>query len=768
MIPPLVMDVKPGMTVLDLCAAPGSKAAQLIEMVHNGEESRLQKVLERLKREQDGEADSDETNEEEEPDGAYSDDGRTTGLLIANDSDYRRAHMLIHQMKRLNSPNLIVTNHDATIFPSIKLPSEWFSEDGVARGRYLKFDRILADVPCSGDGTCRKNVNVWKDWNPGNALGLFQIQVRILVRALQMLKVGGRVVYSTCSMNPVENEAVVATAIERCGGLSTVDVVDCTEALPKLKRRPGLDAWKVMDKEGKIWGSWSEVEQYRVANGDEGLGRLAEAMFPPVGQAEKIPFERCMRVYPHLQDTGAFFITALQKRTEIKARAEVEEKRTETLAVIEEMTPNPEADGAKMENPSLIKEKKPGPEVDAKPHKPSTTEEVVNINWGLQTGETAEEPSTTEGLVVEAKPGLQVKKEAEEADKPSSTTEDIDERPTKRMKTGNANGDPINKEAKKTLPPQKQSYQQQNKKPSQPLEEPFKYLAPDHPELQVIYSFYNLSLKFPRDRFMVRNASGNPVKTIYYSSTLARDILTENEGKGIKFVHCGIKMFVKQDVQKSGVCKWRIQSEGLPILEGWVGDTRAVRLTSRKTLHKLLIEMFPKVDNDGWLALGEIGKRVRDMEMGCCVLRVEPTAGEDGFTKRLVIPLWRSLHSLNLMLPKEERKAMLLSLYNDDSPLLDHSKERFAGGTSKLGIGEPASDEDDVGVEEKMELDEDIDGVGVGDVEGGNEKTVERDEQIGGVALLATATATAIVTAAALISAEQENDVARVKDGGDL
>lgn len=748
MIPPLVMDVKPGMTVLDLCAAPGSKAAQLIEMVHNGEESRLHKVLEKLKREQDGEADTDDMNEEQDLDGVYSDDGRTIGLLIANDSDYRRAHMLIHQMKRLNSPNLIVTNHDATIFPSIKLPSNRGSKDGVSRGRYLKFDRVLADVPCSGDGTCRKNVNIWKDWNPGNALGLFQIQVRILVRALQMLKVGGRVVYSTCSMNPVENEAVVATAIERCGGLSGVDVIDCTEALPKLKRRPGLDAWKVMDKEGKIWGSWTEIEQHRAKNGDEGFGKLAEAMFPPVGQVEKIPFERCMRVYPHLQDTGAFFIAALQKRIEIKARPEVEGKRMETPAVIEEITPNPEADWAKVETPSAIEEIKPGFEAEEVAEKPSTTEEAVDINSDLQI-EKAEEPSTTEE-VVEVKQDLQVGKEAVE---PSSITEDIDERPSKRMKTVNANGHPINKEAKNTLPPQKQSYQQQKKKPSQPFEEPFKYLAPDHPELQIIYSFYNISSKFPRDRFMVRNASGNPVKTIYYTSTLARDILTENEGKGMKFVHCGIKMFVKQDVQNSGVCKWRIQSEGLPILEGWVGDTRVVRLTRRKILHKLLIEMFPKVDNDGWRQLGEIGERVRDMEMGCCVLRVEPTAGEDGFTERLVIPLWRSLHSLNLMLPKEERKAMLLSIYNDDSPLMDHSKERFAGGTSKLEIGEPASD-DNLGVGGEMELDVDVDGLGGGDVEG-DEMMVQGDGRSGGVAIPAAATATS-----ALIGAELEKDVA--------
>ena len=44
---------------------------------------------------------------------------------------------------------------------------------------------------------------------------------------------------------------------------------------------------------------------------------------------------------------------------------------------------------------------------------------------------------------------------------------------------------------------------------------------------------------------------------------------------------------------------------------------------------------------------------------------------------RIVLPLWRSLHSLNLMLPKEDRRAMLLRLYNEDTPLMDHSKDRF-------------------------------------------------------------------------------------------
>jgi multisite-specific tRNA:(cytosine-C5)-methyltransferase len=174
--------------------------------------------------------------------------------------------MLIHQLKRLSSPNLIVTNHDATMFPSIKLPA---TPEHPALNRYLKFDRILADVPCSGDGTLRKNVNLWNDWTPGNALGLYITQVRILVRALQMLKAGGRVVYSTCSMNPIENEAVIASAIERCGGLAKVELLPTDEQLPLLKRKNGLKTWTVMDKAGRVWKDYAHLQADIKENGSD-------------------------------------------------------------------------------------------------------------------------------------------------------------------------------------------------------------------------------------------------------------------------------------------------------------------------------------------------------------------------------------------------------------------------------------------------------------------------------------------------------------------
>lgn len=73
------------------------------------------------------------------------------------------------------------------------------------------------------------------------------------------------------------------------------------------------------------------------------------------------------------------------------------------------------------------------------------------------------------------------------------------------------------------------------------------------------------------------------------------------------------------------------------------------------------------------------------------------------YSDRMVLPLWRSSYSLNLMLPKEDRKAMLLRLYNDDTPLMDHSKERFnkpRNSSSDPIAPDPVSDNE---AEEKAE-----------------------------------------------------------------
>ena len=98
------------------------------------------------------------------------------GLLVANDSDSKRTQLLIHQTARLPSPAFVVTNVDASIFPTLFLPRENMT-DSESSGRKtrpspLLFDRILCDVPCSGDGTIRKNVGIWKKWNPMDGNGI--------------------------------------------------------------------------------------------------------------------------------------------------------------------------------------------------------------------------------------------------------------------------------------------------------------------------------------------------------------------------------------------------------------------------------------------------------------------------------------------------------------------------------------------------------------------------------------------------------------------
>jgi 16S rRNA C967 or C1407 C5-methylase (RsmB/RsmF family) len=313
MIPPLLLDVKPQHVVLDMCAAPGSKTAQLLEGLHGGLD--------------------------------YEDAFKTPeGMVVANDADTRRAYLLVHQLKRYGSSAFLVTTHDGQQFPNLyrKVPvpadagasasaaaaaagpdsssssslsattAAAFSDpDSTLYGSELvPFDRILCDVPCSGDGTLRKNINLWSVWDTKFANGLHALQIQIACRALEMLKVGGLMVYSTCSFNPVENESVVLELCRRCKG--NLEIVDVSDKLPGLLRRPGLSDWRVKDVAADRWASADDKE---IVDGTH--KSLRTSMFPPT--AEEIAAfhpERCMRVVPHAQDTGGFFIALLRKTGE--------------------------------------------------------------------------------------------------------------------------------------------------------------------------------------------------------------------------------------------------------------------------------------------------------------------------------------------------------------------------------------------------------------------------------------------------------------------
>ncbi|EGZ15838.1 hypothetical protein PHYSODRAFT_447412, partial [Phytophthora sojae] len=268
MIPPLVLGVESHHKVLDMCAAPGSKTSQLLESLHSKE----------------------------------FETGKTpTGVVVANDVDLKRAYMLVHQSKRISSPALLVTCHEAQNIP-------FLGEDGTERDGV--FDRILCDAPCSGDGTLRKNPLIWKNWSAKNGIALHPLQLQIAKRGAALLKVGGNMCYSTCTFNPLENEAVVADLLR--WGKGSLELVDVSNTLPLLKRRPGINTWKVMDSKLTEFASY---EDYVAQDEKEKTkDKIRATMFPPTAEeAENLHLERCMRCLPQDENTGGFFICLLKK-----------------------------------------------------------------------------------------------------------------------------------------------------------------------------------------------------------------------------------------------------------------------------------------------------------------------------------------------------------------------------------------------------------------------------------------------------------------------
>lgn len=167
MAPAGLLDVQPGMTVLDLCAAPGGKSSQLAALLQG------------------------------------------QGLLISNEIEPKRAAILGRNLERMAVANALVLNEHP------KKLSERFP---------CFFDRILVDAPCSGEGMFRKEEAAYTDWSVETVQMCARRQLEILSSAAQMLKPGGRMVYSTCTFAPEENEGVISAFLHSHPEYSLVPV----------------------------------------------------------------------------------------------------------------------------------------------------------------------------------------------------------------------------------------------------------------------------------------------------------------------------------------------------------------------------------------------------------------------------------------------------------------------------------------------------------------------------------------------------------------
>lgn len=158
MVPAMVLDPKEKDVVLDLCAAPGSKTTQLSDLMGN------------------------------------------KGTLISNEISVDRVKMLVHNIDRMNVINIGVLNHKGELLS--KVYSNYF-------------DKILVDAPCSALGVLQKKQEVSSWWNEERVAVIASIQLKLLIAAIKMLKPGGELVYSTCTLTPEENEIIVNTVLRK-------------------------------------------------------------------------------------------------------------------------------------------------------------------------------------------------------------------------------------------------------------------------------------------------------------------------------------------------------------------------------------------------------------------------------------------------------------------------------------------------------------------------------------------------------------------------
>lgn len=210
MIPPVVLDAKPGHFILDMAAAPGNKT------VHIGMHM------------------------------------KNEGCLIANDIKGKRLNILIQNIQRCGVLNVWITMKDGRYF-----------------GRFEnKFDRVLLDTPCSNVGMIRKNYKHLRLWKMSRVKSLSQIQKEMILAGYKALKRGGIMVYSTCTLDPAENEEVIDYLVSQ----TNVEINEIN--LPIRKTKP------ITEFDGKKYDN---------------------------------QVKKCLRIHPQDNDTEGFFVAKIVK-----------------------------------------------------------------------------------------------------------------------------------------------------------------------------------------------------------------------------------------------------------------------------------------------------------------------------------------------------------------------------------------------------------------------------------------------------------------------
>ncbi len=208
-IPVKALEVRENESILDMCAAPGSKTTQMAAEMQN------------------------------------------RGEIIANEPVTNRIKALMGNIYKQGVLNTQVIQYNGQVLPENK-----------------RFDKILVDAPCSGEGNIRKEEkNKIKDHN--NRESLIKTQNQLLEKAINLIKPNGEIVYSTCTFSPKENEEIIQKHLNK-----KIELIDLE--FP-FKHSKGLHKWKNKEYESEL--------------------------------------NKTIRIYPHQLNSGGIFIAKIKKKS---------------------------------------------------------------------------------------------------------------------------------------------------------------------------------------------------------------------------------------------------------------------------------------------------------------------------------------------------------------------------------------------------------------------------------------------------------------------
>ena len=241
----LALSPKPGERVLDLCASPGSKTTQIASSMQN------------------------------------------SGTIIANDVKLDRLKILSSNLERCGVMNCVSVRNDGVGLCSRLARDGW------------KFNKILLDAPCSGEGTLRSSPKTFLSWNLKVVEKLSREQKKLIANALKCLKVGGILVYSTCTHAPEENEEVVDFALKNFPvELEKINNLDTVPTRPPQTTKTDINSL-IFEKSILPLKCRSGILEW---NGS----RFSDEIF------------RCCRIYPQDNNSEGFFVAKLKLKEEVR------------------------------------------------------------------------------------------------------------------------------------------------------------------------------------------------------------------------------------------------------------------------------------------------------------------------------------------------------------------------------------------------------------------------------------------------------------------